>query len=443
MIDRISVSERPSGPALVDRDLRAHDLLVELVAHAQHRRPRGGVERPLAVALGLDPARERQPDRGGDVVVERVPLGRLELLGVLLGVGQRADRVAELLLHVRVDRRRRAPRCRAGRTRTARAGAAARRRRSSCRRSRAALPAGCASILPGSADRPPSAIAAARARAVRRAQRLGDRTVDPLGLPALAASSIWSWHSFLISPWASSSAAIRSSSAISCAPASTIVMASGAAADDQVERRVLQVGQRRVDDELTVDAADAHRADRAQERHRRQHQRRRRAVDGQDVVRVHLVGRERGHDDLDLVLVALRPQRPDRPVDHAGGQDRLLAGASLALEEPARDLAGGVGLLLDVDREREEVRPLTTLGAADRGGEHHGAFLLHQDRSVRLLGDGAGLEADLLVADGGDKTRRSGLNCNAHISLFSPRARANRGPASYLVARLTGAGPAP
>ena len=113
----------------------------------------------------------------------------------------------------------------------------------------------------------------------------------------------------------------------------------GRAADDQVEIRLLGLGHVRVDHQLAVDAADANGADRAHERQRGQHQRRGGAVDRQDVVRVHLVGGERGHDDLDLVLVALRPQRPDRPVDHPRVQDRLLAGAALALEEPARDLA--------------------------------------------------------------------------------------------------------
>ncbi len=62
-------------------------------------------------------------------------------------------------------------------------------------------------------------------------------------------------------------------------------------------------------------------------------------------------------------------------------------GASLALEEPAGDLARGVHPLLDVDREREEVRSLAGLGPALRGGEHHGAALLHDDCAVGLLGE--------------------------------------------------------
>ena len=209
----------------------------------------------------------------------------------------------------------------------------------------------------------------------------------------------------------------------------------GRAADDEVERGLLQVGEGRIDRERTVDAADADRAHRAEERHRREHERRRRAVDGQDVVRVHLVGRERGHDDLDLVLVALRPERPDRPVDHPRGQDRLLAGATLALEEAAGDLAGRVHLLLDVDGEREEVRPLASFGAADGGRENDSALLPDQYCTVGLLGDGSGLERDLLVADRGGEAGGLGLYCNAHFPVSLPRPAYRRRPSSLMSAR--------
>ena len=256
-----------------------------------------------------------------------------------------------------------------------------------------------------------------------------------LGRPAFAASSIWSWHSFLISAWASSSASIRSSSETSLRARLDHRDRLGRAADDEVERGLLQVGQGRIDRERTVDATDADRAHRAEERHRREHERRRRAVDGQDVVRVHLVGRERGHDDLDLVLVALRPERPDRPVDHPRGQDRLLAGAAFALEEAAGDLAGRVHLLLDVDGEREEVRPLAPFGAADGGRENDRALLPHQYCTVGLLGDGSGLERDLLVADRGGEAGGLGLYCNAHFPVSLPRPAYRRRPSSLMSAR--------
>ena len=170
--------------------------------------------------------------------------------------------------------------------------------------------------------------------------------------------------------------------------------------DDQVEAVVLlHLGQRRVDHELALDEADAHGADRAEERHRRDHQRRRDAVDREDVVRGDQVGREHRRDALHLVAVALRPERPDRAVDHPRGQDRALRRPSLALEETAGDLPGGVHALLDVDGEREEVRAFAALRPALGGRKDHGVAGADDDSAVSLLGELARLERDLLATD--------------------------------------------
>ena len=64
---------------------------------------------------------------------------------------------------------------------------------------------------------------------------------------------------------------------------------------------------------------------------------------------------KRGADDLGLVAEAGGEQRPDRPVDQARGQHLLLGRPAFALEEAARDLARGEGLLLVVDGQREEI----------------------------------------------------------------------------------------
>ena len=70
---------------------------------------------------------------------------------------------------------------------------------------------------------------------------------------------------------------------------------------------------------------------------------------------LHVVDRHRQRDQLGLVAPALGEQRADRTVDQARGERRLLAGATLALEERAGDLPGGVHALLDVDGEGQEV----------------------------------------------------------------------------------------
>ena len=170
--------------------------------------------------------------------------------------------------------------------------------------------------------------------------------------------------------------------------------------DDQVELVVvLALAQGRVDREPALDEADADGADRAEERQRREHQRCRGAVDAEDVVGGDHVRAEDGADHLHLVAEALRPERPDRPVDHACREDGALGGAPLTLEEAARDLAGGVHPLLDVDGEREEVCALARLSAPLCCGEHHRVAATDDDCAVRLFREVAGLEADLLVSD--------------------------------------------
>ena len=119
----------------------------------------------------------------------------------------------------------------------------------------------------------------------------------------------------------------------------------------------------------------------------------------EDVVRGDHVRREDRGDALRLVAIALRPERPHRAVGHARGEDGALGGAPLPLEEAAGDLAGGVHALLDVDREREEVRAFARLRPALRRTEDDGLAAADDDCAVRLLGELPRLERDLLAAD--------------------------------------------
>ena len=105
----------------------------------------------------------------------------------------------------------------------------------------------------------------------------------------------------------------------------------------------------------------------------------------------------RDRDELRLVAPALGEERADRPVDHAGGEGALLASTTLALEEPAGDLARGVHALLDVDRQGEEVDVAEV--ACGRGGEHHRVAGADDHGAAGLLGELAGLERDLGPAD--------------------------------------------
>src|SRR5579885_1152486 len=108
--------------------------------------------------------------------------------------------------------------------------------------------------------------------------------------------------------------------------------------------------------------------------------------------------REHRADDLRLVAEARREKRPDRAIDEARGQHLLLRGASLALEEAARDLAGGEGLLLIIDREREEILPRLRLLGGNRGAEHRRLAICRHHGAIGLAGDLARLEHEAAAA---------------------------------------------
>ena len=167
------------------------------------------------------------------------------------------------------------------------------------------------------------------------------------------------------------------------------------AGDDQVEIALLDLLQRRVDHELAVEVADADTADRAHEGHAADRERGRRGDHRQDVGIVLEVVRQRGDHDQRLVAVALVEQRPDRTVDQAGGQHLLLRRPAFTLEEAARDLAGGEGLLLVVHGEREEIQARLGLLLEHDGGQHRGAAVGRENRAVGLPRDLAGLEDQL------------------------------------------------
>ena len=194
------------------------------------------------------------------------------------------------------------------------------------------------------------------------------------------------------------------------APASTIMIAS------RVPETIRSMSERSrsliggIDDELAVDAADAHGADGAHERDRADRQRARSGKRAEDVGLVLLVRRKDRDHDLDVVLVALGEERPDRAVGQAAGQDGLLGRARLALDEAARDLAGGVHALFELDGEREEVQAGPRIGPVG-GPEHHGV--------AEADGDGAACEHGQLAGlDGQGAAGELRLECLRHGCVF-------------------------
>ena len=95
------------------------------------------------------------------------------------------------------------------------------------------------------------------------------------------------------------------------------------------------------------------------------------------------------------LMIAGGKERADRPIDEAGGQDFLGGGPAFALDEAAGELAGGVGLFAVIDDEREEIAAFVGL-AFDGGHERHGVAVADHDGAMRLLGQLAGFDDEIL-----------------------------------------------
>ena len=185
----------------------------------------------------------------------------------------------------------------------------------------------------------------------------------------------------------------------------------------EVEVGVLALLIGGVHDELArlLIAADAHAGERALEGHATKGERKRSAHGADDIDGVHLVGHERGGNDLHLVAEAVREARADGTVDHARGEGGLLGGTALALEVAARDTAGSVELLIEVDGEREEIVVLALLG--DHNGHERGRVtLLDEGGAGSLLGKLTGFERIGLAI------QLEGLADESHLSPSSPHA---------------------
>ncbi len=191
------------------------------------------------------------------------------------------------------------------------------------------------------------------------------------------------------------------------------------AGDDEVQLRRRKFGLGRIQHVLAVDVGNARRADGAVERQAGNGQRRR-GADHRGDVRIHFrVHRHHGGDHLHFVVEAFGEQRTDRPVDQARRQRFLFRGAPFALEEPARDLARGVGLFLIVDGQRKEVLADARALGALRGDQNHGVAQADHDGAAGLAGDLAGFEGqrvgavldrflDVLEHDWGSVKRQNG-----------------------------------
>ena len=146
----------------------------------------------------------------------------------------------------------------------------------------------------------------------------------------------------------------------------------------------------------------AYRADRAVERNTRDHEGSRRGVDAENVMRVGLIGSENGEHDLHFVAETIGECRTQRSVGQAAGEDGVFGRPSFTTEERARNLAGRIGPLLHVDRQREEIDSRPDVLGRVGGGEDDAVADGRNHRALTLQGKLAGLEGQALVgtADG-------------------------------------------
>jgi hypothetical protein len=170
-----------------------------------------------------------------------------------------------------------------------------------------------------------------------------------------------------------------------------VTVVEGTTGHDDLEGRRVALLERGVRDPLALVVREAHRTDRTVERNARHGERRRRAVDRRDVVRVLEVDAEDRGDDLNFVAEVGRERRAQRPVGESARQDRLLTRPTFAAEERAGDLARGVHAFFDVDGEREEIDSLTGL-ARRNGRQQRRTADLDDHRAVRELCELACLE---------------------------------------------------
>jgi hypothetical protein len=102
--------------------------------------------------------------------------------------------------------------------------------------------------------------------------------------------------------------------------------------------------------------------------------------------------------DLHFVEEAFRKQRTDGAVDQARCQRFELAGTAFALEEAARNAAGGVGFFKVVDGQGEEVLARLGFSLGHYGSQHHGAVHIQQHGAAGLACNFAGFHGDLVLA---------------------------------------------
>src|SRR5437762_2308964 len=108
-----------------------------------------------------------------------------------------------------------------------------------------------------------------------------------------------------------------------------------------------------ISDELTVHPTDPNRADRSDKWNVGNAKRRRGPVNRENVGIVFAIRAQQDRDDLSIVKISLRKERPERPIDHARSESFLFRRPSFALEIASRELPHRGRFFAIIDRERK------------------------------------------------------------------------------------------
>ena len=167
---------------------------------------------------------------------------------------------------------------------------------------------------------------------------------------------------------------------------------------DQIQLRLGQLGNGRIEHVLAINVANTGGAHRAIEWNTCNTQRSRRANHRRDVRIDVRVDRQHMQNDLHFIEIPFREQRTNRAIDQARGQRLFFRRTAFALEKAARNTAGCISFFDVINGQWEKI--LTGLGvlACHNGGKNHGVFDRDHHGAGRLARDLAGFQGDSVLA---------------------------------------------
>jgi len=113
------------------------------------------------------------------------------------------------------------------------------------------------------------------------------------------------------------------------------------------------------------------------------------------------VSTEKNGDDLGVVEIALREERPKGTIDHSAGENLFFSGATFPAEVASRNATDGGCLFLVFDGEREEVLAIFDFRGGDSCDDDD--CFAHGDESGAIgeFGEFTGFDAEVAIAHAG------------------------------------------